>query len=186
MRTPNDVTRLLELWDGGDTSVVDQLMPLVYEQLRAVADRRLRAERDGHTLQATALVNETYLRMVGSEMHVQGRAHFFALAAKVMRRILVDHARAHHAAKRGGGGVRLSLTEANLVASADTDLDILAVHEALKALEAQDERKARVVEMVMFGGLTYDEVAEALDVSVATVDRDLRFAKSWLTARLRD
>ena len=183
METPKDVTQLLQAWDGGDNSVADRLMPLVYDELRSIAEGRLRGERAGHTLQATALVNEAYIRMVGSDIQVQGRSHFFALAARVMRRVLVDHARARDAAKRGGGASRVSLTEAGLVAPQD-DPGVLAVHEALTALERQDERKARVTEMLIFAGMTYDEVAEALGISAATVDRDFRFSKAWLSARL--
>lgn len=180
-----EVTQLLRKWDAGDTSAAERLMPLVYDQLRTVAARRLRAESEGHTLQATALVNEAYLRMVGSDIHVEGRAHFFALAAQIMRRILVDHARARGAAKRGGGAARVSLTQANLQAP-DEGVDVLAVHEALKQLEELDERKAKVIEMLIFGGLTYAEASEALGVSEATVDRDFRFAKAWLAGRLQE
>lgn len=163
-------------------------MPLVYDELRRLAARRLRGEREGHTLQATALVNEAYLRLVGSPVHVEGRAHFFALAARMMRRILVDHARSRDAAKRGGGAARMSLTEAQSIAptGATSEMDVLAVHEALEALEEHDERKARVVEMLVFGGLKHAEVAEALDISLATVDRDFRFARAWLAGRLQE
>lgn len=186
--SPADVTRLLHRWEEGDESAVEELMPLVYDELRALAARRLRGEREGHTLQATALVNEAYLRLVGSQVPLQGRAHFFALAARMMRRILVDHARARDAAKRGGGAARLSLTEARLFEPASDEGDpvgVLAIHEALEALESHDERKARVVELSVFAGLTQREVAEALSVSPATVERDLRFARAWLASRLR-
>lgn len=183
MSPREDVTTLLAQWSAGDRSALDRLMPVVYEELRVVAARRLRAEPEGHTLQATALVNEAFLRMVGSEPDVKGRSHFFALAARAMRRVLVDHARAQKAEKRGGGARRLSLTEANLVSSEDAP-EVLAVHEALSELESQDERKARVLELHVFGGLTYAEIASALEISDATVHRDLRLAKAWLARRL--
>lgn len=184
MTLPHDeVTLLLEQWHSGDASAMERLMPLVYDQLRVVADRRLRGEQTGHTLQATALVNEAYLRLVGADVAFEGRSHFFAFAARMMRRILVDHARARRTAKRGGDAVRLSLTQANLVETEDA-ADVIAVHEALEELEKQDPRKARVLELIIFGGLTYQEAAEALDVSTATVDRDFRFAKAWLAKRL--
>jgi len=184
---PSDVTQLLDRWEAGDGSAVEALMPLVYDELRALAARRLRGEREGHTLQATALVNEAYLRLVGSEVSLQSRAHFFALAAKMMRRILVDHARARDAAKRGGGAARLSLTEAQVfgpASGAEDAVDVLAIHEALEALESHDERKARVMELSVFTGLTQREVAETLSISPATVERDLRFARAWLANRL--
>lgn len=183
MAKRTDVTRLLNEWGQGDPDAMERLMPLVYDELRAVAGRRLRAERADHTLQATALVNEVYLRMVGAEMDFNGRAHFIAIASRVMRRVLVDHARMRSAAKRGGNRERMSLTEANLVASSDAP-EVIALHEALEALEAQDERKARVVELMVFGGATYDETAAALDISAATVDRDFRLAKAWLARYL--
>lgn len=182
-----DVTQLLHRWEAGDGSAVEELMPLVYDELRALAARRLRGEREGHTMQATALVNEAYIRLVGSAAPLEGRAHFFALAARMMRRILVDHARARDAAKRGGGAARLSLTQAEVygpVSEVDDAIDVLAIHEALEALEALDERKARVMELSVFAGLTQREVAEALATSPATVERDLRFARAWLANRL--
>lgn len=183
-----DVTQLLQRWKAGDGSAADELMPLVYDELRALAAGRLRGEREGHTLQATALVNEAYLRLAGSAVPLEGRAHFFALAARTMRRILVDHARSRDAAKRGGGAAHLSLTEAEVFGSASVDgdaVDILAIHEALEALESLDERKARVMELSVFAGLAQREVAEALSISPATVERDLRFARAWLANRLR-
>ena len=163
-------------------------MPLVYDELRALAARRLRGEREGHTLQATALVNEAYLRLVGSATPLEGRTHFFALAARMMRRILVDHARARDAAKRGGGAARVSLTEAEIfgpAGGASDAVDVLAIHQAPEALEAHDERKARVMELSVFAGLAQREVAEALSISPATVERDLRFARAWLANRLQ-
>jgi RNA polymerase sigma factor (TIGR02999 family) len=188
-RPATDVTQLLQRWEAGDGSAVDELIPLVYDELRALAARRLRGEREGHTLQATALVNEAYLRMVGSAVPLQGRAHFFALAAKIMRRILVDHARTREAAKRGGGAARVSLTDARLFAASSGDgdpIDVLAIHDALDALESRDERKARVIELSVFGGLTQREIAESLSISPATVERDLRFARAWMAKRLKD
>jgi RNA polymerase sigma factor (TIGR02999 family) len=185
MPSREEVTRLLARWSAGDTSAMDELMPLVYDQLRQIAGRYLRDERTGHTLQATALVNEAFVRLVGSDVSFDDRVHFFALAARTMRRILVDHARRHQADKRGGGALRVPLAEAQLITAADA-IDILAVHEALEELQAQDERKARVVELLVFGGLSYAEAADALDISEATLDRDFRMAKAWLALRLGD
>jgi RNA polymerase sigma factor (TIGR02999 family) len=160
-------------------------MPLVYEELRRVAHRRLAGERTGHTLQTTALVHEAYARMAEADLPMQNRAHFFALAARTMRRILVDYARARLADKRGGGAQAVPLDDLTVeLADGGEDAEILALHEALQALERQDERKARVIEAHIFGGLTYDETAAALGISPATVDRDLRLAKAWLAREL--
>lgn len=183
MSPQEEVTTLLAQWSSGDRSALDRLMPLVYEELRVVAANRLRSEPVGHTLQATALVNEAFLRMAGSELDLAGRSHFFALAARAMRRVLVDHARAQSAEKRGGGAKRLSLTDAKLVSSADAP-EVLAVHQALAELEKQDQRKAQVIELNIFGGLTYAEIAQTLEISDATVHRDLRLAKAWLARHL--
>lgn len=183
--SPAEVTALLRRCTDGDTGALDRLMPLVYEELRRVAHRRLAGERTGHTLQTTALVHEAYARMAEADLPMQNRAHFFALAARTMRRILVDYARARLADKRGGGAQAVPLDDLTVeLADGGEDAEILALHEALQALERQDERKARVIEAHIFGGLTYDETAAALGISPATVDRDLRLAKAWLAREL--
>ncbi|MDT8341053.1 MAG: ECF-type sigma factor [Longimicrobiales bacterium] len=181
----DDVTLLLRRWSDGDEGALDRLMPLVYDQLRGVAHRRLEGERTGHTLQTTALVHEAYARIADAGLRWQDRAHFFALAARTMRRILVDYARARMAEKRGGASDPVSIDTLTVeLADQRRDADVLALHEALERLEAQDERKARVIEAHIFGGLTYEETARALGISPATVDRDLRLAKAWLAREL--
>ena len=180
----HDVTDLLLSWRQGDAAAFDRLIPLVYDELRRVAGRRLRGESPGHSLQATALVHEVYLRLVDVDrMTVTNRAHFFGVAATLMRQILVDHARRQRADKRGGGATMLSLDEVS-PAVADRGVDVLALDEALDALAAIDSRQCRVVELRFFGGLTIDEAAEALDVSPATVEREWALAKAWLHRRL--
>jgi RNA polymerase sigma factor (TIGR02999 family) len=178
-----EVSRLLHSWRSGDRDALDRLIPLVHEELRAMAEVCMRGERPGHTLQPTALVHEAYLRLMGAEVAWQDRAHFFAVAATTMRRVLVDHARAKGRAKRDGRPV--SLEESILIAPERAD-DLLVVDDALDRLEAHDARAAKVVELHYFGGLTYAETAEALGVSAATVDRDLRFARAWLHRELVD
>jgi len=184
--SPEEITRLLRRWGDGDESALDRLMPLVYADLHQVAHRRLGGERTGHTLQTTALVHEAYARLAGSDVRWSDRAHFFALAARAMRRILVDYARRRVASKRGGDADFVTVETSSLGAEEDESdpLEILALHEALEALERQDERKAAVVEAHIFGGLTYQETAEALGISAATVDRELRMAKAWLAREL--
>jgi RNA polymerase sigma factor (TIGR02999 family) len=177
------VTALLMAWRAGDRGALDRLIPLVHDELHALAQRCMRGERPEHTLQATALVNEAYLRLIGAEIDWKDRAHFFAVAATTMRRILVDHARTKGRKKRAGE--RVSLEESVLVAP-DREAELLAIDDALTELAGHDARAARVVELHYFGGLTYDEIAEALGVSAATVDRDLRFAKAWLYRELKD
>ena len=179
MGETDDITQLLVRWRGGDEAALEQLLPLVYEELRRLAGRYMRAERPDHTLQATALVHEAYVRLVGVEAAWQDRVHFLSLAARLMRRILVDHAKAGRREKRGGGAVKLSLDDVALVAS-EPSAALLDLDEALTNLASLDERKARAVELHYFGGLTYDETAEVLGVSAATVDRDLRMARAWL------
>ncbi len=181
---PTEVTRLLSAWRAGDQDALDRLVPLVYDELRALARRRLRAERGDHTLQATALVHEAYARLVGADLDLADRAHFFAVAARTMRRILVDHARGKAREKRGGGAAVVTLSE-DVVADDEPGEDLLALDEAIGRLAELSERKAKVVELHYFGGLTYPETAAALDVSEATVDRDLRMAKAWLANELR-
>jgi len=176
------VTKLLRQWSAGNKEALDELMPLVYDQLRKLASRCLASERPGHTLRATALVNEAYLRLVDSGMDFNDRVHFFAVAARLLRQILVDHARTHNRQKRGGGVQNLTLDEAILVAHGQPGL--LELDEALQRLAANDPRKSEVVELLYFGGLTYDEAAAALGISTATVHRELRMAKAWLHAEL--
>jgi RNA polymerase sigma factor (TIGR02999 family) len=186
----HDVTRLLHAWRAGDPAALDQLMPLVYSQLHALARRYMRQEDPGHTLNTTALVHEAYLRLFHSEISVEDRAHFFALAARTMRRVLVDHARAAQRQKRGGKDARRlpmedAESEASFLASA-REPDILDLDAALERLSKQDERKGRLMEMVYFAGLNCDEAAAVLAVSVATVNRDLRFARAWLRNELKE
>lgn len=175
------VSQLLIDWRSGNRAALDQLIPLVHAELHRMAEECLRGERPGHTLQPTALVNEAYLRLIGASVAWQDRAHFFAVSATTMRRVLVDHARARGRLKRAGRPVSL---EDSLIIAADRADDFLVVNDALDRLEQQDARAARVVELHYFGGLTYEEAAEALGVSAATVDRDLRFARAWLHREL--
>lgn len=179
------VTRLLAEWRGGSQEALDELMPLVYDELRRLAKGYLRSERPDHTLQGTALVNEAYMRLVDMDVSWSDRAHFFAVAARLMRRMLVDHARANRREKRGGGEPKLSIEEP-LIASPEREPELLALDEALTRLAEQDPRKSRVVELHFFGGMTYDETAEALGISPATVHRELRMAKAWLHRELDD
>ncbi len=186
MSTPesHEVTRLLLAWSEGDQEALDRLVPLVYAELRRLAQGHMRRERDGHTLQTTALINEAYLRLIDAgQMRLENRTHFFAVASRLMRQILVDFARSRGYQKRGGGAQQVSLDEA-LVIGQPRDEDLVALDEALSALAEVDERKARVVELRFFGGLTEDETAEALKVSLGTVRRDWRLAKSWLLLKL--
>ena len=185
MPTNPSVTALLLEWRRGDPEALDRLIPLVYTELRRIAARQLRNERPDHTLAATALVHEAYGRLVNAEITWQDRAHFFAVAARTMRRVLVDHARAQQRAKRGAGAVRVTLDE-HLAVSAGNPDEILALDRALDALAEMDARKAEVVQLHFFGGLTYDQIAEALGISPATVDRDLRMAKAWLFRALSE
>jgi RNA polymerase sigma factor (TIGR02999 family) len=181
---PRDVTRLLLAWNGGDEAALAQLMPLVYAELRRLARRHLRGERGGHTLQTTALVNEAYLRLIDAgQVRWQNRAHFFAVSARLIRRILVDNARARDTRKRGGAARRVALDEA-LVVGCEPDDDLMALDEALRALTDLDARKGQVVELRFFGGLTVEESAEVLQVSPETVRRDWRLARAWLHRRL--
>ncbi|HKH99513.1 MAG TPA: sigma-70 family RNA polymerase sigma factor, partial [Candidatus Sulfotelmatobacter sp.] len=171
-----EVTQLLLAWNDGDESALEKLAPLVYAELRRLAKRRMRLERPDHTLQTTALINEAYLRLVDvRNVHWQNRAHFFALCARLMRRILVDYARTRHYAKRGGGAQPVSLEQSPAVSPAPST-DLVAVDDALKALTKIDDRKAQVVELRFFGGLTVEESAEVLKVSPETVRRDWKLA----------
>ncbi|MGH9832237.1 MAG: sigma-70 family RNA polymerase sigma factor [Blastocatellia bacterium] len=182
MTTPSEkeVTRLLVAWSNGDQAALEQLTPLVYSELHRLAHRYLGRERKGHTLQTTALVHEAYLRLIDQkEVRWQNRAHFFAIAAQMMRRILVDYARSRNVAKRGGGAQQVSLDEAMEV-SDERAADVIALDEALKSLSDLDQRKGRIIELRFFGGLSIEETAEALGVSPGTVMRDWTFAKAWL------
>ena len=180
-----NVTQLLNAWRQGDDSALEELTPLILHELHRRAQGYLRRERQGHTLQPTALVNEVYLRLVeqGSSTW-NDRAHFFAVAAQLMRRILVDHARAHRAEKRGGQVERVQLDEAREVGLGE-DLDLLALDDALHDLARLDARQARVVELRFFAGLNIEEAAEVLGISTATVTRDWRYARAWLVRQLR-
>jgi len=181
---PREITQLLLAWNEGDESALEKLAPLVYEELRRLAKRRMRLERPDHTLQTTALINEAYLRLVDvHNVHWQNRAHFFALCARLMRRILVDYARSRHYAKRGQGVRPISLDQSPVVAP-ECSPDLVAVDDALHALAEVDGRKAKVVELRFFGGLTAEETAEVLKVSPETVRRDWKLAKVWLLREL--
>ncbi len=177
---PRDVTGLLKEWTHGDRDALDRLMPLVYEELRRVARHYLRSERPDHTLQSMGLVHEAFLRLIGQKsVHWQNRAHFFAIASQMMRRILVDHARKRHAIKRDAVVYRLSVAE-GVVAAEEQELDLLALDDAMTGLAALDPRQSRIVELRFFGGLTVDETAEVTGVSPATVKREWATAKLWL------
>ena len=179
MNPGKNVTQLLQAWRGGDASALDQFTVIVYSNLRDMAGRFLRGEKSDHTLQATDLVHEAYERLIDTDIDWQDRAHFLAVAAQMMRRILVDHARTKRRIKRGGGNVKVTLDEALLV-SDQPSADILALDEAITTLSGFDPRKAKVLELYFFGGLTYDEIAALLEISPATVDRELRMAKAWV------
>jgi RNA polymerase sigma factor (TIGR02999 family) len=182
----NQVTQLLLDWGNGDKAALDKLVPVVYQELRRLAAYYMRRERPGHTLQTSALVNEAYMRLVDySQMRWQSRAHFFAVAAQAIRRILVEHARKRHFAKRGGGAVKISFDEAAIV-SQEQAADLVALDEALTSLEAMDQRKARIVELRYIGGLDIEETAEVLDISPATVQRELRAAKASLYREIKE
>jgi RNA polymerase sigma-70 factor (ECF subfamily) len=179
-QAPQNVTELLIGWSNGDREALDALMPVVYDELRRQASRYLRRERVGHTLQTTALIHEAYLRLIDQKnVHWQNRAHFYGIAAQLMRRILVDHARTKKRAKRGGSDIRVSLSKANIFAKGQ-DLDIVAIDEALERLARIDEQQGRIVELRFFSGLTVDETAEVLGISPATVKRDWSMARAWL------
>lgn len=177
------VTLLLHQIREGDEDAVNRLMPLLYGELRALAQRHMSRERASHTLQATAVVNEAYMRLVGTDIDFHDRAHFFAVAARTMRRILVDHAKGKNRQKRGSGQAAVSLEEA-LVMDPASHGGISDLDEAMERLAEQDKRKHDVVELHFFGGLTYDEIAAALSISPATVHRELRMAKAWLYREL--
>ena len=178
--SPQEVTQLLADWGKGDRSALDKLFPLVHSELRRIAQRQMSQERPGHTLQATALVNEAYLKLAGQQgFDWQNRAHFFAVCAQVMRHILIDHARAHARDKRGGGAVKVSLNDA-LVVAEDQASHFIALDEALRVLERLDPQKGKIVELRYFGGLSVEEAAEVMNISPRTVRREWQRAKAWL------
>jgi RNA polymerase sigma factor (TIGR02999 family) len=184
MNGTTDVTRILTELSGGSPRAADELFPLVYDELRRLASKSLRSERPDHTLQATALVHEAYLRLVGQEnAQWRGRAHFLAVAAQIVRRILVDHARSSKRLRRGGDRAKVPLDNVVLI-SPQHDYDIVGLDAALTRLADQMPRQARVVEMRFFGGATHEEMAEALRVTTRTIERDWRFARAWLFREL--
>ena len=183
-RSSEGITQLLEKWSKGDEKALDQLMPLVYDELHRIAESYLRRERREHTLQPTALVNELFLKFFDqNSMSWQNRAQFFGVAAQIMRRILVDHARAHHSAKRGGDRLAVSLKDIAAF-GAQPDADLLALHDVLNQLEELDPVQGRIVELRFFGGLTIRETAEVMQISHATVEREWRTAKAFLKREL--
>ncbi len=179
-----EITVLLAQCREGDQNAVNELVPLVYKELRALASRQMSGERGSHTLQATAVVNEAYMRLVGADVSYQDRTHFFAVAARTMRRVLVDHAKSKNRQKRGAGQPKVTLDEGMIASSATRDANVADLDDALNKLAEQDKRKAEIIELHFFGGMTYDEMAEALSISPATVHRELRMAKAWLYREL--
>lgn len=182
------VTRLLSAWRSGDSRALERLTPLIYEELRGRARRYMRRERPGHTLQATAVVHEAFVKLVEMNVSWQDRAHFFAVAARQMRRILVDHAKARYRSKRGGTTATNSIEEFHTLEFGPItsgDIDVLEIDDALERLAGHNPRLAEIVELHYFGGLTYQELSETLKISEATVDRDLRLAKAWILKQIR-
>jgi len=178
MQSPADFTQLLEDWHSGQPQALNRLTPLVYEELRRLARHYMKSERGNHTLQATAVVHEAFLRLVQANVELQDRAHFFALASRLMRRVLVDHAKSRSRAKRFAGLREGELGEADGLLP--PDIDIVALDDALESLGQLEPRLAQVIELYYFGGLTYDQIAEAMEASTATVHRDIRLARAWL------
>ena len=177
---PAEVTELLRRWSGGDVAARESLVPLVYDELRRLARYYLASQRSGHTLQSTAIVHEAYLRLAGRDnVHWENRSHFFAVAAQLMRRILVDHARKRNAAKRGGAQLTLLVDEA-VEPSSQRELDLVALDDALKALAELDARQSRIVELRFFGGLSIEDTSRLLEISPATVKREWSTARAWL------
>jgi len=176
----SEFTQLLQAWQGGDRSALDALLPLVYKELRRLAHFQLQKERPGHTLQSAAVVNEAYLRLAGlNPPHWESRTHFFAIAAQLMRQILVDYARRHRAAKRAGSVCKLSLNDVKIVPKSN-DVDVVALDDALKALAKIDPRQSRVVELRFFAGMSLAQISEAMEIAPATVQRDWTAARAWL------
>jgi RNA polymerase sigma-70 factor (ECF subfamily) len=181
----SNVTELLLAWNHGDRAALDRLMPVIYEELRRIARRHMRAEGAGHTLQATALVNDVYIHLVDQQrVNWQNRAHFFGAAAQIIRRVLVDHARARHRLKRGGEALKVSLRDAMNIRAA-VELDVIALDEALSRLAEFDPKLERIVELRFFAGLSIEETAEALNSSAATVKRDWTTARAWLYREMK-
>ena len=179
------ITQRLLDWRMGRPEALDEVMPQVYETLHRIAQKYMRQENRGHTLQPTAIVNEAYIKLIDADVDWQNRAHFFAIAARLMRRILVDHAKAKHRNKRGGSATKMSIDEVG-VKQAEPEMDVVELDLALKRLAELDERKSKIVELHYFGGLKYDETAEVLQISAATVDRELRMAKAWLHKAMKE
>ncbi|HEV2828829.1 MAG TPA: sigma-70 family RNA polymerase sigma factor [Pyrinomonadaceae bacterium] len=184
VRSPHEITQLLAEWSNGNQTALDKLYPLVYDELHRMANRYMKRERKDHTLQTTALINEAYVRLVEQkDVHWENRAHFFAISAQIMRRILIDHARRHAFAKRGGGAQKVSLDETAIVASGPAS-NILLLDEALNRLTQMDPRRGQVVELRYFGGLNNEEIAGVLKISENTVTRDWNMARAWLYQEL--
>jgi len=181
----HDITLLLQDWVGGDASSLEKLTPLVYEHLHKLAASIFNSERPNHTMQATALVHEAFVKLVDIKTNLQNRNHFYALAAKMMRRILVDHARAKNSVKRGENQKALALEDVIIVAP-EVGEEILSLHEALNILEKNDSLKSKLLELHYFGGLTYQEISDLLNISTSKLDRDMRFAKAWLRNQLEE
>jgi len=182
--TRNEITEQLMAWSNGDATALDRLIPVVYQELRRMADQYLRREDSGHSLQPTALVHEAYMRLIDqTKVEWQSRAHFFGVAAQMMRRILIDHAKTKHRLKRGGTAIKIALDE-NMNVSQERAVELIALDDALQALAQMDERKSRIVELRYFGGLSVEETAQVLGVSDKTVMRDWNLAKAWLYKEL--
>jgi RNA polymerase sigma factor (TIGR02999 family) len=179
-----EVTRLLQDWRQGDSHSLEQMMPLVYDELRRIADRHMRRESPGHTLQPTALAHEAFMNLVDADVTWSDRVHFYAVSVRIMRRLLVDHAKAKYCKKRGGDLAKVSLEDALLI-EPEPASELIEVDEALGTLEKFDERKSQVVELHYFGGFSYEEIADVLGISAATVHRELRLAKAWLYGELQ-
>jgi len=184
MSSEEPVTLLLQQWSEGNKEALDRLMPIVYAQLRKLAAHALRRERPNHTLRATELVHEAYLKLIGSETPWQSRAHFYAVAATVLRHILVDHAKSNRRQKRGGDAEKIPLDEAVLVGP-EVSWEVVNLDEAMKRLAVSDTRKSQIIELTFFGGMTLEEIAAVLNISDKTVHRELRVAKAWLHRELR-
>jgi len=185
MAGEDDVTGLLGRMSAGDDDALNELTPIVYEELHRIAERQFRGENRNVTLQATAILNEAYLRLVDASVEWNDRRHFFAVSARIMRRIIVDHAKARRAAKRGGGAMKVTFQE-SAVAGQQASEDVLALEEAMRALQEANGEQAEVLELHFFGGLTYDEIGDIRGMSAATVKRKLRFAKAWINRFLAD
>ncbi|SMF71045.1 ECF-type sigma factor [Pseudobacteriovorax antillogorgiicola] len=179
-----DFTEVLSSYSRGNKSALDKLVPTVYKELRKIAYKHMKSERQEHTLQATALVNEAYMKLADAELNLENRKHFFALASNIMRRILVDHARSRKSEKRGGGQGLVELEEWH-AESVDSNFDIVEIDSLLKKLSEFDERAGKIFELSVFGGLKRLEIAELEGISVATVDRELRTSRAWITSRLK-